>query len=165
MKKNPASTLILSGIIILLGAILFTPTYNLIRGVPIIANRSGQDGAPVEEQDSAVYAQGELVSDFPDMPVYPGAIVEKSTEINDGDQYGYIGTWKIENKTSTEVLRFYLTEGKKRNWTIVHSPDLSPNSSNEYIEARINGKKAYIIVEKESDDKEVEVRVDFPPEN
>ncbi len=161
--KKPGVTLIIIGFIILLGVILYIPTSKLIKSNTGSGTAQNSD-ATVEMEDSAVYAQGELVSDFPDVPVYPGAEIEKSTEINNDGEYGYVATWKTKAKTIPEVLKFFLAEAKSRNWPIVQSPDLSGKSGEEYIETKIDGRKVYITVEKE-DNGTVEYKVDFPPAN
>lgn len=161
--KKPGVTLIIAGFIIILGVVLYIPTSNLIKkNTNPSTVQNDQD--TIEMEDSAVYAQGELVSDFPDVPVYPGAEIEKSTEINNEGEYGYVATWKTNAKNIPDVLKFFLAEAKKRNWPIVQSPDLSGRSGEEYIETRIDNRKVYITVEKE-DDGAVEYRIDFPPKN
>lgn len=162
--KKPGVTLVIVGIIVLLGVVLYIPTANLIKG-NTGSNIARNDDGEIEMQDSAVYAQGELVSDFPDVPIYPGSKIIKSTEINNDGEYGYVATWETNAKTIPQVLNFYLAEAKKRNWTIVQMPDFSGRAGEEYFEFRINGQKAYFTVEREEDDEPIELKIDFPPKN
>ncbi len=149
------------GITILLGAILYTPTANLIRGnAGSTTARATND--VIEQSDGTVYAEGELIADFPAVPVYPGAVVVESVETNDSAEYGYSGTWHVTGKTWNEVLRYYLAEAKKRKWNITHQPDLGPKSSDQYIEALVDGKKVTVSVEIEDDNKTIEIRIVFP---
>ncbi len=159
--KKPGTILIIAGITILLGAILYTPTVNLIKGNAGSPTAKVNNGV-TEESDGTVYAEGELVSDFPTVPVYPGAVVVDSVETNDSTGYGYSGTWHVTGKTWNEVLKYYLAEAKKRKWNITHQPDLGPKSSDQYIEALVDGKKVTVSVELEDDNKTIEIRIVFP---
>ncbi|MDQ3099340.1 MAG: hypothetical protein M3Q44_06345 [bacterium] len=161
--KKPGITLVIAGFVILLGIILFNPTYKLIRGNNNQAAVTSGDDL-TEQEDSTVYAEEELVSDFPDVPVFPGSIVVKSAEVNSENKYGYFATWKTNTKSVPNVARYYIDEAKKRKWQLTHTPDTTGKTADEYLEALVDNKKITVYIERQSDNDVVEVRVNIPPE-
>lgn len=155
------TTLVVSGAIVLLGVLLFNPTYNLLRNT---SSRIAIDTKDfVENEDSIVYANEELITDFPDVPVYPASKIMQSGEVNDNDNYGYFATWQTNTRSMPSVTKFFVDEAKKRNWQILHTPDTTGKTGDEYLKAVVNGREISVYVERESDESFIEVRVNIPP--
>lgn len=106
---------------------------------------------------------GELVSGFPDFPVYPGAAVKTSRE-STGGTVGFETVWEV-NQEVPEIMRWYMDMfAGDESWKIKEPPD-SPESPGEQsaIVSRDNW-DFYLTVEREIDAETSEIIVEVVPQ-
>lgn len=103
--------------------------------------------------------QGQLVSGFPDFPIYPGASIIGSYKKIDGERIGFEATWETEI-SQNEVAAWYLNEFNKYiGWTIHELPDTF-NSDELVFRIEKNNQKSTLTIEREDDI--TEITVEFP---
>ena len=94
----------------------------------LVWQRRNQQTTSVEEPTPpGVYeVEKTLVEGFPEFPVYPGAVIEESSELDQvpDARKGYYAEWEIDEiLTATEVMNWYFEELQKTGWTIVEYPN------------------------------------------
>lgn len=104
--------------------------------------------------------QGGIVSGFPILPVYPGAITENSYKKSERNLVGFQGEW-ISNDRVSVVMAWYLNKLPASGWQLIEAPEF-PETDSELFASFQKGKlKMNLIVEQESRD-ETEIHAEFP---
>src|SRR3989338_10377803 len=95
--------------------------------------------------------QGGIVTGFPSLPVYPGAITENTYKKSERGLIGYEGNWIIGERVSV-VMAWYLNKLPALGWQLIEAPEF-PETDSELFASFQKGKlKMNLIVEQESRD-------------
>jgi hypothetical protein len=110
-----------------------------------------------------VEADGELIDGFPeDIPVYPGAEIEDSSQTSYEGKTGYTASWTTKGSVPV-VMKWYGDQAKKNKWTIVESPSNPESKMEQHVWYDRDGLRINIEVESEEDENDIEISIDVLP--
>lgn len=106
-------------------------------------------------------ALGQLLPGFPEFPLYPGAELVGSAEVNlpDEPNQGYRVKW-ITKDLVPQVMGWYLEALSQTGW-VVEEPNDPEAEGEQVANIRKDDFKGYLAVESEGSDGEVEIVVDI----
>ncbi len=102
--------------------------------------------------------RGKLVDGFPSIPMYPGAVVEESQKIVQGDKTGFEADL-VSKDPVFEVYSYYLQALKREDWDISFASSNSPTASEQGIGAVKKNLRIYIDFEQEGRQTEIEIEI------
>ncbi len=129
MKKSQNSVVII--LILLVGVLLysyFSYTYSETKSLNQKQSTTELQGTLESAQpDSVEELDGKLVKDFPQIPAYKDATLQKSSRKVYGDRIYYLAQYSVP-LSDTKAMNWYKVEFEKNGWKLVESP------SNEDVE-------------------------------
>ena len=165
-KSNMASKMIL-------GIVVLIVIFGALTGFIILTSKksASETASTIPQVEVAAdpafeEVKGQLITGFPDFPVYPGATIVSSAKVkqNEDPAKGYRAEWEVQAESVTKVMQWYLQELKSKGWTILESPN-DPESYGEQIaSASKNGSIAYFVVELKEPGL-IEIKVEIPLTN
>jgi len=93
----------------------------------------------------------ELIEGMPDIPLYPDAVIEKSTKRTIGTDLKYTAHLNVV-ATPGEIISFYQTELTNNGWTITHVLPNSQQTGEGAIEATKNNTDLHIDLDRHRSD-------------
>lgn len=102
-------------------------------------------------------AKGKLVEGFPQLPIFPDAVVEKSYKKESGGKIGYEAVYLSETPPK-EAMIWYRDELKKSGWSI-YDEQIEEVESEFSIMAEREGKKLNVFAENEEGETEISVEI------
>ena len=90
---------------------------------------------------------GKLVKDFPQLPVYPDAVLLNSNKTQEKEKVGFEANWEV-NASVFEVMTWYVDAFSESGWIFEEEPEVN-ETFEQYFIAERNGFRVQIIVEKE----------------
>ncbi len=114
------------------------------------------DQAEIEKDPNVVEVENKLVANFPEFPVYPGAVIEKSSgrieTINTGQDLRAV--WISDEKSVQTVMNWYIDELEKSGWQVEKPND--PIAMGEQVaQIKKDDLSGYIAVEDEAGTTEI----------
>jgi hypothetical protein len=134
----------------------------VIVGVLVLGGRRLKEGRGVNgtmpRESQVNFPKG-----FPEIEVYPGAMLKNSTAKNpgEGDELHYTVTWTTGD-TVPEVIDWYLNSLEMSGWTIDIKPDDPNNTENQYAVAFKDRKMLQLSVVRKAEISSTEITVAFP---
>ena len=102
---------------------------------------------------------GKLVEGFPQFPIFPDSVVEKSYKKEEGGRAGFEADY-TSNKSPKEAIVWYRDELKKLGWSI-YSEQIEGVQGEFNIMAERGKEKVNIFAEKEEGE-ETEIAIEIP---
>lgn len=93
---------------------------------------------------SLVEERGELVSDFPELPVYPEAKLTYSSRYNLEEETVYRATWG-SNDPLSQIVPYYVNALKDAGWSVTEVEE--PPLGDSFIEATKNNQTATLYID------------------
>lgn len=98
------------------------------------------------------HVEGQLVTDFPAIPAYPGAVLEDSYRKEDGGRVGYEASWETTARFA-DVVAWYLEALREAGWLILEVPTLEAAADDTDVATAItvqrDGLTATLFIEQE----------------
>jgi hypothetical protein len=104
------------------------------------------------------HAQGKLVAGFPSIPIYPGAVVEESSRVVEGNKVGFEAEL-ITDDPVFDVYSFYLDALKRNGWEISFASENSPSAEEQGLGAIKDDLRIYIEFEKDDGSTEIDIEI------
>jgi hypothetical protein len=125
-------------------------------------------GRPAVADHAMHHVEGQLVADFPAMPVYPGAVLEDSYKKEDAGKVGYEASW-VTTARFADVANWYVRALRDAGWLILEAPPLkmAPDDIDvaTAIKVQRNEITATLFIEQEVEEGEglhTEIDVEIP---
>ena len=119
------------------------------------ASREAGNALEVEVKD------GELLANFPDVPVYPGATIDYSYSQSGTQAQAYEGHWEAQSSVG-EITQWYLDNLVADGWEILDEVEEVFTVNEHYFQARKGDLIANFIIECESCEGTTEIYVEIP---
>jgi hypothetical protein len=114
-----------------------------------------QEQITVEKEE----LQGEIVSGFPDIPVYARSELIYTYKKMENGKNGYEGVWKTDESVSV-VMNWYIENLEQFGWNIIEPPDDLEADGEQYLVAVKGDLVLNLIVENEEGP--TEIHAEFP---
>lgn len=128
-----------------------------------IKQKLSQSPQPQEEPGKEVVERA-LVTDFPDVPVYPEARVIESYAKDVESGKGYEALW-ISHDAPYQVASWYLDTLRSSGWEIVEPETIDPEVGEPYVTAQKGGQLYYFYFENTDDDDPTEIHLEIPSQS
>jgi len=115
--------------------------------------------ASAQLETDKIEAEGELVADFPIVPIYPDAVIERSYKKIEAGKVGYEAV-QIAEASVFDVYSYFIEELKREGWTITMSSDNSPTALEQGLTAVKD--KMTVQMEIEDEDGHTEIIIEIP---
>ena len=103
--------------------------------------------------------EGQLVVDFPEFPVYPGANIVSSYKKQEGEKVGFEANWEVDVSVG-EIMVWYIDSLSQSGWVFEEEPVVD-RTSEQFIIAQMDELRVHLSVEREEGITEINVEVPF----
>src|SRR3990167_11097191 len=104
--------------------------------------------------------QGGLVSGFPSLPVYPGAVTENTYKKSERGLVGFQGDWLSTDRVSV-VMAWYLQKLPAFGWQLIEAPEF-PETDSELFAVFKKGKLTLNLTVEQESRSQTEIHAEFP---
>jgi hypothetical protein len=153
---------IIIGLVIILATVSVVIAMFTQKQPPAPETQTTSPPIPTTALTQEEHFEGELAADFPDFPVYPGAVIDSSLEIKSDAPSSFTATWETPGDDVLLVMHWYEDQlSNTPGWTIESPPDYE-NSGEIQLIAHNGTRRLYLTVETEAEPGIIEIHADFP---
>ena len=117
------------------------------------------DQIPATVEPGKTELEGQLVPDFPEFPVYPGANIVSSYKKQEESKVGFEANWEVEASVN-EIMVWYSDALKESGWVFEEEPVVDETSEQQLI-VRKDETRVYLTVEEGVLITEINVEIPF----
>lgn len=103
---------------------------------------------------------GELIPDFPILPIYENATLVNSYKKTEGQRVGFEANW-ITSDPVNIVMNWYMQQVQNDGWIVIESPENPDADSEQFAVLEKDGRSLHLTVEQETLT-ETEIHAEFP---
>lgn len=103
---------------------------------------------------------GELIADFPILPVYENASLVNSYKKTEGQRVGFEANWTTDDAVNV-VMNWYMQNVQNDGWTVLEPPANPDADSEQFAVLEKDGRRLNLTVEQETL-AETEIHAEFP---